>query len=118
MIEKIASQQYSELLSESDPFFFHVKKSDTGKVLLQNGSPTAHTHIMLSSKKLMMNCEKRGVFHIDGTYKLLKNGFPLVVIGVSDIRGQFHPIAFCITSNEEEGDFTEFYLGMISKLSC
>ena len=59
----------------------------------------------------------KGVFHIDGTYKLIRNGFPLIVFGVSDIQGSFPPIAFCVTSNEEVDDFTEFYKGIISKIS-
>ena len=63
----------------------------------------------------MKKCSMKGVFHIDGTYKLVRNGFPIVVFGVSYIQGSFHPIAFCITSNEEEKDFTEFYKGIISK---
>lgn len=85
-----------------------MKETAEGQVLLHNGSPTHHSQIMFTSKNLMKNCEKTGMFHIDGTYKLIKNGFPVIVLGVSDIQGVFHPIAFCISSNEDEGAFTEF----------
>lgn len=47
----------------------------------------------------IMNGSREGVFHIDGTYKLVRNGFPVVVFGVSDIQGSFHPIAFCSHPN-------------------
>ena len=80
---------------------------------MQNVSPMNHAQIMFTSKGLMKNCEKSGVFHIDGTYKLIKNGFPVIVLGVSDIQGSFHPIAFCISSNEDEEAFKEFYQGII-----
>ena len=114
MTHKIANQLYHENIGESEAFFFNVKKSSTDKVLLQNGSPTQHAHIMLTSVALIKRCEMKGVFHIDGTYKLVRNGFPVIVFGISDLQGTFHPIAFCITSNEEEVDFTEFYGGIIS----
>lgn len=96
-------------------FFFNTKENPNGDVLIHNGTATKHTHIMLTSKKLMLNAEKKGVFHLDATYKLIKNGFPLIVFGVSDIQGSFHPIAFCVTSNEEASDFYEFYSGIIGK---
>jgi hypothetical protein len=53
----------------------------------------------------MSNIEKSGVHHIDGTYKITTYGFPLVIYGVTDICGIFHPIAFMITSHETESDF-------------
>lgn len=41
------------------------------------------------------------------------NGFPLVVYGVSDLIGQFHPISFMITSHETEEHFNFFFKGLI-----
>ncbi len=81
--------------------------------MIQNGENMKQTHIMLTSKKLMSNCEKKGMFHIDGTYKLVKNHFPVVVLGITDLSGKFHPIAFCITSHEDTICFTEFYSGLL-----
>jgi hypothetical protein len=40
---------------------------------------------------------------------LTKNGFPLIVFGLSDISGQLFPIAFMIVSHEETSDFSCFY---------
>ena len=31
----------------------------------------------------MKNCQRDGVFHVDGTYKITENGFPLVVFGLT-----------------------------------
>jgi len=47
--------------------------------------------------------------HIDCTYKLCERGFPVLVFGISDIMGQFFPIAFSIISHEQEDDFTRFF---------
>ena len=59
----------------------------------------------MTSISMMSKCANKGVFHIDGTYKLIQNRFPVMVFGVSDIAGEFHPIAYCITSHEKEEDF-------------
>ncbi|CAF0781332.1 unnamed protein product [Brachionus calyciflorus] len=48
-----------------------------------------------------------GCYHIDGTYKLVKNGFPLIVLTRTDSQHKVHPIAFCLTSHEQEIDFYE-----------
>ncbi|CAF1095723.1 unnamed protein product, partial [Brachionus calyciflorus] len=53
-----------------------------------------------------------GCYHVDSTYKLIKNGFPLTVLGRTDIKHDFHPIAFCISSHEQEMDYNEFYAGL------
>ena len=113
MCDKISKNQYSIELQDDQSFFFNVKDDGEGNVLLQNGCPTKHARIMFSSKNLMKNCERNGVFHLDGTYKLIKTGFPVFVFGISDIQHTFHPIAFCVSSNEEETDFIEFYKGLL-----
>ncbi len=95
MCNKIINQQYNIDLPDDEPFYFNIKEDSEGNVLIQNGSELKHAHIMLTSKKLMANCERQGMIHIDGTYKLVKNHFPMVVIGITDIAGQFHPISFC-----------------------
>jgi hypothetical protein len=57
---------------------------------------------------------------------LCERGFPLIVFGLSDIAGQFFPIAFGIVSHEQESDFTTFYqtlfelceqLGIVTKIN-
>jgi len=63
-----------------------------------------------------MKCENSGVLHIDGTYKLIKNRFPVMVLGITDIAEEFHPIAYCVTTHEKEEDFIAFF-SAVKKLS-
>eukprot|EP01024_Parvocaulis_polyphysoides_P009218 TRINITY_DN12837_c0_g1_i2.p1 TRINITY_DN12837_c0_g1~~TRINITY_DN12837_c0_g1_i2.p1 ORF type:complete len:610 (+),score=28.52 TRINITY_DN12837_c0_g1_i2:103-1932(+) len=53
---------------------------------------------------LMLVCESRNV-HIDATYKLNWNGFPVFVIGISDKNRIFHPIGVGVCCNEQSEDF-------------
>ena len=138
--------QYSSSLEDEDLFFFNIKKdhrlgdgSDKVNKLfyfLNNKNTNTniikyHTHIMMTSRAMMKKSENIGVFHIDGTYKLIKNRFPVMgnlkisllilciylikkklVLGITDIAGEFHPIAYCVTSHEKEEDFIEFFSGV------
>ena len=70
--ERMVANQYSENLENDDLFFFN-KNNCIGE-----GSDKNHTHIMMSSKAMMLKVENNGVLHIDGTYKLIKNRFPVI----------------------------------------
>ena len=71
---------------------------------------------MITTKKLLSRIDSNlnGCYHFDGTYKLVKNGFPLIVLSRTDAVHRVHPIAFCLTSHEQEIDFTNFYEGLIT----
>ena len=79
--------QYSDNLKDDD-FFFRIP------VRLGCGTKKDLVHIMLTSRALMNNIDhlKSGVLQIDGTYRLIKNNYPWIVIAVVDTRGKFHPI--------------------------
>ena len=61
----------------------------------------------------MENLSNNGIHHIDGTYRITTHGFPLIVYGISDQVGRFHPVSFMITSHETKEDFDLFYAGLI-----
>ena len=62
----------------------------------------------------MENLSNNGIHHIDGTYRITTHGFPLIVYGISDQVGRFHPVSFMLTSHETQVDFDEFYKGLIN----
>ena len=45
--------------------------------------------------------------------RITTHGFPLLVYGISDQNGRFHPVNFMLTSHETRRDFDIFYEGMI-----
>jgi hypothetical protein len=104
---------YDQDLEDDDPFFFNVKYDSENKIDIGDGSDENHLHICMTSKKLMSNIESEGIHHIDGTYRITIYGFPLIVYGVTDQCGQFHPVCYMITSHETEEDFNVFYEGLI-----
>ena len=45
------------------------------------------------------------MWQVDATYKLNWQGYPLLVIGLSDFTKQFHPFGWCLSSGETSKDF-------------
>ena len=68
--------------------------------------------ICFTSKHLLGNIHNYpghyAVFHIDETYKLLKNRFPVIAYGRSDTNGQLHLISVAICSSEVADTYTHF----------
>ncbi|CAF5115349.1 unnamed protein product, partial [Rotaria sp. Silwood1] len=48
----------------------------------------------------------------DATYKLVWQGFPVLIIGTTDLNKAFHPFGLAICSNEKTKDF-EFIFNYI-----
>ena len=67
----IRENQYKSKLENDDLFYF-------GDKTLGDGTQKHHLNIMMTSKSMMSKCEYHGVFQIDGTYKLIKNRFPVM----------------------------------------
>lgn len=111
--EFVKKNQFDDNLEDDDPFFFALKKDDNQEIIFGDGSEQDHLNLMVTSKYLLSFLSKRGVFHIDGTYKITSHGYPLVIFGLTDIQGKFHPIVFMITSHETELDFHYLYSGLI-----
>lgn len=109
--EFIMKHQYNDQLADDEPFFFNLNFNDSNELILGDGK-SEPLHIMITSKSLINYLKERGVGHIDATYKIMTTGYSLVIYGVTDIRGHLHPVAFMITSKEQEEDFTYFYSGL------
>ncbi|DBA00783.1 TPA: LOW QUALITY PROTEIN: hypothetical protein N0F65_004688, partial [Lagenidium giganteum] len=62
-----------------------------------------------SSKKLLQNLRFRSEYplHVDGTFKLTKNGFPAIVVGMSDANRAFRVVAVYISSGLRQAFFCQ-----------
>ena len=115
--KKIGDNNIPELKSFLDSIQYNTETLDNELfpfgIDLGTGSDESHFHLGFTSLKLLKNCEKvtkdNGIFHLDATYKIIKNSFPLIVLGVTDIKRQFFPICFMFSSHETEIDY-DFFL--------
>ncbi|CAF2821308.1 unnamed protein product [Rotaria sp. Silwood2] len=61
--------------------------------------------IFISSIRLLNMISMSQHIHADATYKLVWQGFPVLVIGTTDFNKAFHPFGLAICSNEKTKDF-------------
>lgn len=63
-------------------------------------------------------CVRPGIpqlINLDGTYKLVKNNYILLVIGCQDYGGIFHALGACLTSNENNRSYS-FLLNAVKSI--
>ncbi|CAF0999539.1 unnamed protein product [Brachionus calyciflorus] len=115
-VEKyLGDHLYYPTIDPNVPFFFGFPVSDQNKPILGNGASTNHLFIFATTLKLLqINCDTNNqsniaLFHIDGTYKITREGFPMLVFGRSNLNRKIYPFAFGIVSNEEAYDFLHFF---------
>ncbi len=108
--EMILDHQYQASLAEDEPFVFNLKYDEHNELILGDGTAKKPVRILFSSKSMIKHLrQKGGVAHLDCTYKIMTTNYNLLIFGVTDIQGKFHPVAFMIINKEREEDFIHFY---------
>lgn len=72
--------------------------------------------IVLSTKNLLKQCISADILHADATYKLIWQGYPVLIAGTTDKNRKFHPICLTVTTNECKADFKTMFQGVKSNL--
>lgn len=67
-----------------------------------------------TSKALIEKARGVKLLCADATYKLLWQGFPVLIIGTTDMEKKFHVIGVAVCSNEKQEDF-EFLFRSVKK---
>lgn len=61
--------------------------------------------IILSTRRLLALCKNSQLLQCDATYKLLWQGFPVLLAGTTDSSRVFHPVLLAVTTGETSEDF-------------
>lgn len=91
----------------------------------ERGAPNANEYeedrvrfvAVFSTKRLLQNAMNALIIHVDGTYKLNRENYPLQLFGTTDKNRAFHNIAFAIVSNEDIASY-EFCFRSINARFC
>ena len=89
VISYVMSNLYFPTIHENTPFFFGCEFDSKNQVILGDGSKLAPLHIYMTSIKMLRlldgtNQMNMHIFHLDGTYRITINNFPLSIFGRSD----------------------------------
>lgn len=86
--------------NDTDPFIVnHVISID------DKNEENSEFRFFVSSKRLLQIAMNAVKLHTDGTYKLIWQGFPVLLIGTTDANRKFHPIGLCVSKHERTIDF-------------
>ena len=82
--------------------------------ICRNSKTDQKLRAFVPTKRLLDHA--RYVSHLvcDGTYKLIWQGYPVLVVGTTDRMKMFHPFGLCVTLKEEASDF-EFLFSSLKK---
>ncbi|CAF3028112.1 unnamed protein product, partial [Rotaria sp. Silwood2] len=61
--------------------------------------------LFVTTKNLMKNCLNSNHVYTDATYKLIWQGYPVLIVGTTDKQCAFHPFGIVLCINEETNDF-------------
>ena len=67
--------------------------------------------VTLSTRRLvqLLGKTRHWPLHIDGTYKLTWQGFPVLISGITDVQHRFHPVSLSLVSHEGTNAYLEVF---------
>jgi hypothetical protein len=68
----------------------------------------------ITSRYLMSICANSYKIHADATYKLLWQGFPVLIVGTTDMDKHFHPFGLSVCTNEKKEDFKFLFRALVA----
>ena len=81
------------------PFVVH-------KICCNEESSNSYFKLFFTTKRLInLTALPRLALHADATYKLIWNGFPVLLVGATDSGHTFHPFGLAVVPNEDEDSF-------------
>lgn len=66
----------------------------------------------VTTKLLLRQAIETNRVHADATYKLIWQGFPILVVGFTDMHRKFHPICVAVCTSEQEKDFVFIFMSI------
>lgn len=92
---------------EDSPFCDYDIKFDDDK---------SEFRVFITTKRLISLCQQADHICADATYKLVHQGYPILIVGTTDRSRQFHPFGLAITYDETHVSF-EFIFNCVKNMS-
>ncbi|KAL0871027.1 hypothetical protein ABMA27_004837 [Loxostege sticticalis] len=72
----------------------------------------ASFRFVLSSKYLLELARHVDILHADATYKLIWQGYPVLIVGTTDKQRKFHALCLAVSTTEQKDDFKLVFKSM------
>lgn len=100
-MEKFVNEHVDMPDSDDEPFVISFEFSQP-----RTNEGEKFFRLFYSTKRLLKHAVKSKTVHADGTYKIMVQGYPVLVVGISDADKHFHLCGIGITSSESTADYT------------
>jgi hypothetical protein len=114
MLVMIQESRFDTSTGDTNYFSFGYTIVD-GVPQIGFGGDSGVFKVGVTTKRLLLKMNRNPatfVFHWDATYKINSLAYPVLICGISDPSGKFHPVAFFIISQES----TEEYVWALREL--
>lgn len=105
---------YANSIEPADPDKMYALGHDIK--LTDNNDGIQHLRVFITTKNLLRIMESTNLLHADGTYKLLWERLPAIVVGTTDMTRKFRPIGVAITFHETAEDYRFVFQTIANKL--
>jgi hypothetical protein len=78
-----------------------------------DGQDGPRLRFFISTQRLLTMASTSVNIHADATYKLVWQGFPILIVGTTDLDRHFHPFGMAVCTNEEKQDFKFVFQSLI-----
>lgn len=90
-------------IDKTKPFVVHFELS------MDEKNPSFRFFV---STKLLSASAVSSIVHMDGTYKLIWQGYPILHVGTTDMHRSFHPFGLGVCTNEQTADYQFIFESM------
>jgi hypothetical protein len=86
------------------------------KSWILEGDQPSFRFILTTKKLLKLTCST-DILHADATYKLIWQGFPVLIVGTTNKNRKFYPLCLGVSTNEQKEDF-EMMFSVLKEAVC
>jgi hypothetical protein len=113
-IEKWCKENEQVPENENIPFVVDFIAQDNSFPDNTDEDESVYFAFFISTVRLLELASKATHIHADATYKLIWQGYPVLVVGTTDLNKSFHPFGLAVCKDEQTKDF-EFLFSSLQK---
>ena len=83
--------------------------NDVEDIAGEDGVPSFQVTVSTRRLVQLLGKGRHWPLHIDGTYKLTWQGFPVLISGITDAQHRFHPVSLSLVSHERTSAYLHVF---------
>eukprot|EP00644_Phytophthora_capsici_P000870 jgi/Phyca11/108898/e_gw1.16.660.1 len=114
-VQNVVDRAFNGGEDDHEAFSFGWDVERDGAFVVGNGSDGKPFLVGFTTKALLRQADRDPstfIFHVDATYKANQVGYPLIVIGITDVARRFHLLCIFVTSQQQQEHFAKVFAAL------